>query len=70
MNASAGEICLICFMMFGNGIIKSILSLTNKYNSAVETVRLCDVDKVVTSPTLAAARDFEIFSFDAEQVVK
>ena len=39
VNASAGEICLICFMMVGNGIIKSILSLTNKYNSARETVR-------------------------------
>ena len=39
MNASAGEICLICFMMVGNGIIKSILSLTNKYNPAGETER-------------------------------
>ena len=29
--------------------------------------RLGDVDKVVTSPSLAAGRDFEIFSFDAER---
>lgn len=70
VNASGGEMCLICSMMVCNGIIKSILSLTNKYNSGVETGRLGDVDKVVTRSTLPAARDVEIFSFDAERVVK
>ena len=40
VNASAGEICLICLMMVGNGIIKSILSLTNKYNSAGENCEM------------------------------